>query len=121
MLAYAERGELVVKRLKERNHQGVAITARDKGSGILDMRKAPLDGDNTSGSLGMGLPGIGRLMDEFTVESSLQKGIAVIAKKWLHDHKAEFAAAPRKSPFRSGYKKRLVSPTTPSFALPKQA
>ena len=62
MLSYAGRGELVVQRLRESDRQGLLITARDEGPGIPDVQKALLDGYSTSGGLGMGLPGIRRLM-----------------------------------------------------------
>jgi serine/threonine-protein kinase RsbT len=40
------------------------------------------DGFSTSGSLGLGLPGVRRLMDEFEIASERGKGTTVIAKKW---------------------------------------
>jgi serine/threonine-protein kinase RsbT len=33
--------------------------------------------------LGLGLPGVRRLMDEFVIESELQRGTTVTVKKWL--------------------------------------
>jgi len=83
MLAYAGRGELVVQRLRKGDRQGLLITARDEGPGIPDVQKAMLDGYSTSGGLGMGLPGIRRLMDDFTIVSALQKGTTVTVEKWL--------------------------------------
>ncbi len=83
MLAYAGRGELVVQRLKKGDRQGLLIVARDEGPGIPDVQKAMLDGYSTSGGLGMGLPGIRRLMDDFTIVSALQKGTTVTVEKWL--------------------------------------
>jgi serine/threonine-protein kinase RsbT len=40
------------------------------------------DGFSTSGSLGMGLPGVRRLMDEFEISSKAGKGTIVTVKKW---------------------------------------
>ena len=40
------------------------------------------DGFSTSGGLGVGLPGVKRLMDDFRIESSVDKGTVVTAKKW---------------------------------------
>jgi serine/threonine-protein kinase RsbT len=40
------------------------------------------DGFSTSGSLGMGLPGVRRLMDEFMIDSQLGRGTTVAVKKW---------------------------------------
>jgi len=36
----------------------------------------------TSGSLGLGLPGVRRLMDEFELTSQPGKGTTVAVKKW---------------------------------------
>jgi serine/threonine-protein kinase RsbT len=38
---------------------------------------------STSGTLGLGLPGVRRLMDEFSLESAPGKGTRVTAIKWL--------------------------------------
>jgi serine/threonine-protein kinase RsbT len=84
MLTYAGRGELIARHLLEQDRHGIVITARDEGPGIPDVQKALLDGYSTSGGLGMGLPGIKRLMDHFTISSELQKGTMVVAEKWLN-------------------------------------
>jgi serine/threonine-protein kinase RsbT len=39
-------------------------------------------GYSTSGNLGLGLPGVRRLMDEFEIVSEVGKGTIVTAKKW---------------------------------------
>jgi serine/threonine-protein kinase RsbT len=41
------------------------------------------DGFTTGNSLGMGLPGAKRLMDEFELSSTLGKGTTVVMKKWV--------------------------------------
>ena len=53
-----------------------------KGPGITDLRKALQEGYSTSGGLGLGLPGVRRLMDEFEVASEIGQGTTVTAKKW---------------------------------------
>jgi serine/threonine-protein kinase RsbT len=42
------------------------------------------EGFSTSGSLGLGLSGVKRLMDEFEIVSKLGHGTTVTAKKWRH-------------------------------------
>ncbi len=84
MLMYAGRGELLVRGVVADNRRGIVITAHDEGPGIPDVQKALLDGYSTSGGLGMGLPGIRRLMDRFSITSALQKGTTVTAEKWLN-------------------------------------
>ena len=41
------------------------------------------DGFSTANSLGMGLPGAKRLMDEFDLASTPGKGTTVTMKKWV--------------------------------------
>jgi serine/threonine-protein kinase RsbT len=59
------------------------IVGRDTGPGIRDVGSAMRDGYSTSGGLGLGLPGVRRLMDEFEIESTLGRGTRVAVKKWL--------------------------------------
>jgi len=56
--------------------------ARDEGPGISDIPQAMQSGYSTSGSLGLGLPGVRRLMDEFDIVSEVGKGTTVTVKKW---------------------------------------
>ena len=60
----------------------LVITARDEGDGIADVRQALQDGYSTSGRLGVGLPGVKRLMDEFEISSTVGRGTVVVVKKW---------------------------------------
>ncbi len=84
MLTYAGRGEIIVRRLESADRRGMVITATDDGPGIPDVQKALLDGYSTSGGLGMGLPGIKRLMDDFQIVSEPGKGTTVTVEKWLN-------------------------------------
>jgi serine/threonine-protein kinase RsbT len=82
IILYAKRGEIILMPL-ERGHQvGLIITATDEGEGIADIRQAMQDGYSTSGRLGVGLPGVKRLMDEFEIASAIGKGTTVTVKKW---------------------------------------
>jgi serine/threonine-protein kinase RsbT len=40
------------------------------------------DGFSTSGGLGLGLPGVRRIMDEFDIDSRLGGGTTVTTIKW---------------------------------------
>jgi serine/threonine-protein kinase RsbT len=62
--------------------QGIQLVAHDQGPGILDIPQALRDGFSTSGSLGLGLPGVMRLVDEFEIVSAESCGTTVTAKKW---------------------------------------
>lgn len=80
---YAKRGGAIhISELRRGRKSGVEITAADSGPGIKDIRKAMQDNYSTThGSLGIGLPGVKRLMDEFKIKSG--KGTTVTIKKWV--------------------------------------
>jgi serine/threonine-protein kinase RsbT len=82
ILSYARRGEITLKIVHASSRQGLSIIASDNGPGIRDIRQAMRDGFSTSGSLGLGLPGVRRLMDEFEIASEPGHGTIVTVKKW---------------------------------------
>lgn len=82
IVSYARKGEIQLKTVQGSGRQGILIVASDDGPGIQDIRQAMRDGFSTSGSLGLGLPGVRRLMDEFEIASEPGKGTIVKVKKW---------------------------------------
>lgn len=82
ILSYAGRGELRLRLVREGQRAGVSIVASDRGPGIADLAAAMRDGYSTSGSLGLGLPGSKRLMDEFAIVSEIGQGTTVSMTKW---------------------------------------
>ena len=82
ILAYARAGEVAVRAARQRERVGVTVVATDAGPGIADLERALRDGFSTSGSLGLGLPGVRRLMDEFEIQSDPTRGTVVTATKW---------------------------------------
>jgi serine/threonine-protein kinase RsbT len=82
IVMYAKQGEIVVRLVRSNEKQGIIVIARDKGPGIADTRQTLQDGYSTSRSLGLGLPGVRRLMDEFEIESQVGQGTVVTIKKW---------------------------------------
>jgi len=82
IVLYAKKGEVGLTPVESLDNYGLIITARDEGEGISDVRQAMQDGYSTSGRLGVGLPGVKRLMDEFEIVSEIGKGTTVTVKKW---------------------------------------
>ena len=82
VLSYAARGEIRLEPVNSRNRCGIAIVASDAGPGIADVEQAMQDAFSTSGGLGLGLPGVRRLMDDFKIESTVGQGTTVSATKW---------------------------------------
>ncbi|HEY1556294.1 MAG TPA: anti-sigma regulatory factor [Kofleriaceae bacterium] len=83
IVVYAQQGEIVVSRVDERGRIGIQVIARDRGPGIENLELALRDGYSTKQSLGLGLPGARRLMDDFGIESELGHGTVVTMKKWV--------------------------------------
>jgi len=81
---YAREGEITVRLLENGNKKGIEIIAHDKGPGITDLEAAMKDHFSTSGSLGLGLPGVNRMMDEFEIDSKPGTGTRIIARKWMN-------------------------------------
>ncbi len=82
IVEYATRGEVQVRLVERNGRRGVMVVAKDIGPGISDVALALQDGFSTSGSLGLGLPGARRLMDEFEIQTELGKGTQVTMRKW---------------------------------------
>lgn len=80
---YAKRGQICIEKVVLLNKVGIKVTALDHGPGIRDIRKVMEDGFTTSGGLGAGLPGVKRLMDEFSIDSIIGKGTTINAIKWI--------------------------------------
>lgn len=80
---HAKNGEIIIESTDEEEKQGLKIIAKDRGPGIEDIRAAMEDGYSTSGGLGVGLPGVRRLMDEFFIDSKVNEGTEIIVIKWL--------------------------------------
>jgi serine/threonine-protein kinase RsbT len=82
IVSYAREGEILLQVMHGSKLSGMRIMARDEGPGIRDIPQALRDGFSTSGSLGIGLPGVRRLMDEFEIASQPGRGTTVTVKKW---------------------------------------
>jgi serine/threonine-protein kinase RsbT len=82
IVAYARKGQITLRMVNGLNRRGISVVATDDGPGIADIRQALRDGFSTSGSLGLGLPGVRRLMDEFEITSEPGRGTMVAVKKW---------------------------------------
>ncbi len=82
ILLYAKRGEIILKLVEHGEMRGIIVTAHDEGPGIPDISRALEAGYSTSRSLGLGLPGVRRLMDEFEIVSEVGSGTTVTVKKW---------------------------------------
>jgi len=83
ILKYAGSGEIRLRRVKKLSRRGIEIEVVDQGPGIADCEAAMQDHFSSGGTLGMGLPGVKRMMDEFSLESTPGEGTRVTARKWI--------------------------------------
>jgi serine/threonine-protein kinase RsbT len=82
IVVHAGRGEIELKPVYEPDRRGVIVVARDEGPGIRDVDEAMREGFGTKGGLGLGLPGIRRIMDEFDIQTTPHRGTTVTMHMW---------------------------------------
>jgi len=82
ILLYARGGRIVLRQVRNYNTHGVMVIASDNGPGISDVARAMEPGYSTSSSLGLGLPGVKRLMDEMSIDTRVGLGTTITATKW---------------------------------------
>jgi len=82
ILLYARGGRIVLRQVRNYDTHGVMVIASDNGPGISDVARAMEPGYSTSSSLGLGLPGVKRLMDEMSIDTRVGLGTTITATKW---------------------------------------
>jgi serine/threonine-protein kinase RsbT len=79
---HAGRGVAIVERLNDDVRQGVRVEFKDDGPGIADLDRVLAGGFSTANSMGLGLSGSRRLVDEFTIDSAPGHGTRIVFVKW---------------------------------------
>jgi len=82
MLKYANGGTVLIEVISQGRDSGIRLVFQDKGPGIEDISLAMKDGYTTGKSLGIGLPGAKRLVNEFDIKSEVGTGTTVSIVKW---------------------------------------
>ncbi len=82
IVVYARRGEMRLGICERSGKRGLMVVASDQGPGIRDTEQAMRDGCSTGKSLGLGLPGARRLMDDFEIVSAVGEGTTITMRKW---------------------------------------
>jgi len=82
IVVYANHGEIRLDRADDAGRVGIVVIAVDEGPGIDNKEMAMRDGYSTKNSLGLGLPGARRLMDDFALDSEVGRGTTVTMTKW---------------------------------------
>lgn len=81
VFTYAGSGAMRWRRLSQ-SKPGLELVFEDHGPGMADIAKCLEPGYSSCNSLGLGLSGAKRLMDEMTVESHVGQGTTVVVRKW---------------------------------------
>ena len=84
MLKYANGGKVILEIISKNARSGIRLTFKDEGPGIADIQQAMKDGFSTGRSLGLGLPGAKRLVNEFDIKSQPGEGTTVTIIHWKH-------------------------------------
>jgi serine/threonine-protein kinase RsbT len=84
MLKYADGGDITIEVVTKGRDNGIRVIFRDEGPGIADIKLAMKDGYSTARSLGLGLPGAKRLVNDFSITSEVNKGTVVTIIKWAN-------------------------------------
>lgn len=84
MLKYANGGQAIIESVTDGRNKGIKLVFEDRGPGIQDINKAMEDGFSTGKSLGLGLPGTKRLVNQFEIKSKLGEGTTVTILKWAN-------------------------------------
>ena len=79
---HAGHGVVTIEKVSDDLRFGVRARFEDEGPGIDDMDRALRGGHSTANSMGLGLSGSKRLVDEFSIDSSPGRGTKVIIVKW---------------------------------------
>jgi serine/threonine-protein kinase RsbT len=82
MLKYAGGGIVRIEVITQGRDSGIRLIFQDNGPGIKDISLAMKDGFTTGKSLGIGLPGAKRLVNEFEIESEVGTGTTISILKW---------------------------------------
>jgi serine/threonine-protein kinase RsbT len=80
---YAKEGTISLNLIENNSKIGIEVVAEDFGPGIQDIDKAMEDNFSTGGTMGVGLPGTKRIMDEFQIDTHRTQGTKITIRKWI--------------------------------------
>jgi serine/threonine-protein kinase RsbT len=81
-LVHGRGGRATLREVVEGARSGLYAEFRDEGPGIADLERALAGGYSTARSLGLGLSGARRLVDEFEIASAPGQGTTATITKW---------------------------------------
>jgi serine/threonine-protein kinase RsbT len=79
---YAGSGTAQLNQVDNTKRIGLQVIFEDQGPGIANIAQAMTDNYSTGGSLGMGLGGSKRLVDQFDIQSQPGQGTRISILSW---------------------------------------
>lgn len=81
-LVHGKGGTLTIVEVNQGGRTGLKLVFEDSGPGIPDIDRALQDGYSTAKSMGLGLGGARRLVNEFEITSTVGQGTRVSIVQW---------------------------------------
>jgi serine/threonine-protein kinase RsbT len=81
-LEHGKGGKLEIALLQNGARKGIQLVFSDTGPGIPDVKLALTDGYTTASGMGLGLSGSKRLMNEFDIQTEVNRGTTVSCIRW---------------------------------------
>jgi serine/threonine-protein kinase RsbT len=82
VIVHAGKGVATIEEVSNGVINGIRIAFEDSGPGIPDIDRVLAGGYSTARSMGLGVSGSRRLVDEFVLESKVGAGTKVTVCKW---------------------------------------
>jgi serine/threonine-protein kinase RsbT len=82
MWVHAAKGTMLLEQIANESRTGIRALFRDEGPGIAEVDRVLAGGYSTAKSLGLGVSGSRRLVDEFRIETIVGHGTAITVVKW---------------------------------------
>jgi serine/threonine-protein kinase RsbT len=79
---HAHGGRAVIEEVALGSRRGLHIDFIDQGPGIPDVARVMAGGYSTARSMGLGLSGTKRLVDDFAIDTAPGRGTTVRVTKW---------------------------------------
>lgn len=81
-LVHGMGGSMTISELRAGPRAGLQLLFEDNGPGIADVEQAMTDGYSSGKSLGLGLGGARRLVNEFEIATAPGQGTRVTVRQW---------------------------------------
>ncbi len=81
-LVHGMGGSMTISELQLGLRTGLQLLFEDSGPGIADIAQAMTDGYSSAKSLGLGLGGARRLVNEFDIASEPAQGTRITVRQW---------------------------------------